>query len=204
MTILPILTFTVIDKHFRKPKDQMIRSRPTSSSSNFMYINPLLGVNQRHNNNFKFQPLEEGIPEENWKGKTKKATKANKRKVKKNKRKVIRCKPSDAGDNDNSSNKYPELSVEERHGKLYLTLIPIDDHPKAKKEQEAQQPLEPPRTFRTSSRPQYNDLRYDEADSKSEQKLNTFIDSVSGQSDNSENERMNGMLIPIYKGKFRR
>jgi len=50
-------------------KEQIARSRPTSSSSNFIYINPLVGVNHK---NPKFQPLDEGIPEEREKGRMRK------------------------------------------------------------------------------------------------------------------------------------
>jgi len=45
-------------------KEQAVKSRPTSSSSSFMYINPLIGINQRYPNNIRFQPLDEDIPEE--------------------------------------------------------------------------------------------------------------------------------------------
>ena len=45
-------------------KEQAIKNRPTSSSSSFMYINPLIGIN-KYNQHLKFEPLDENIPEEN-------------------------------------------------------------------------------------------------------------------------------------------
>ena len=45
-------------------KEQIVKSRPTSSSSNFMYINPLLGVNPKYIHNLRFQPLDGEIIEE--------------------------------------------------------------------------------------------------------------------------------------------
>lgn len=73
-------------------KEQVIKSRPTSSSSSFMYINPLVGINKQYNQHLRFQPLDENIPEENEHGKLKRTLKAQKKKVKKKKKKVIKCK----------------------------------------------------------------------------------------------------------------
>lgn len=125
-------------------KEQMIRSRPTSSSSNFMYINPLIGVNQKYHNHMKFQPLEEDIPEEkerrkrNWK---------NTRKKLKKKKKIIRCKPAKA--DEGASNRHPE---ESDNGENEEDNVQEDINYKSKL------------TERQTKK--YNNLKYDEADSK--------------------------------------
>jgi hypothetical protein len=66
----------------------MTKSRPTSSSSSFMYIN------------LRFQPLDEVIKEEKEFGRNKRNLKSKKKKAKKNKRKVIRIKQNDSGYDD--------------------------------------------------------------------------------------------------------
>ena len=48
-----------------------------------MYVNPLIGINQRNNGNLRFQPLDEDIPEEKEKGRLKKTIKNQKKKIKK-------------------------------------------------------------------------------------------------------------------------
>jgi hypothetical protein len=40
------------------------KTRPTSSSSSFMYINPLIGINQQFSKFRQLKPLNEDIPEE--------------------------------------------------------------------------------------------------------------------------------------------
>ena len=80
-----------LDKYYPNMKEQVIKSRPTSSSSSFMYISPLVGLN-KYNQHLRFQPLDEDIPEENENGKLKRTSKAQKKKVKKKKKKVIKCK----------------------------------------------------------------------------------------------------------------
>ena len=76
------LTNFLIEKYCGSLKEQ-IKSRPTSSSSSFMYVNPLIGINQRNNGNLRFQPLDEDIPEEKEKGRLKKTIKNQKKKIKK-------------------------------------------------------------------------------------------------------------------------
>lgn len=75
-------------------KEQIIKSRPTSSSSSFMYINPLMGINQKHNPNLRFQPLDEDIPEEKERIKKNRTIKNVRKKInkKKKKRKIIKSK----------------------------------------------------------------------------------------------------------------
>ena len=77
-------------------KEQNNRSRPTSSSSTFMHVNPLIGVGQKYAG-LRFQPLDEEIIEENLK-KGKKLPK-NKRKKTKNKKKLV-MKRNEKSDDD--------------------------------------------------------------------------------------------------------
>jgi hypothetical protein len=78
----------ILDTRFHNMKENVGRSRPTSSSSSFMYVNPLLGTNQKYN--LRFQPLDEDIPEEKERGRLKRTLKNKKTKIKKKKKKVIR------------------------------------------------------------------------------------------------------------------
>lgn len=74
-------------------KEQIVRSRPTSSSSNFMHLNPLLGVSSKYNHNMRFQPLSGEIIEEKEGMKT---HKIKRKRIKKRKKKVIRCKAEES------------------------------------------------------------------------------------------------------------
>lgn len=79
-----ILQLIGLDKNCQNLKESSIKNRPTSSSSSFMYINPLVGVGQR------FHQLDEDIPEEQ-RGKTGKGKGTKARRGGKRKKKVIRC-----------------------------------------------------------------------------------------------------------------
>lgn len=62
-----------------------------------MYVNPLVGVNQKYNNNLRFQPLDEEIKEEKEFGRNKKLLKNKKKKIgKKSKRKVLKAKQNES------------------------------------------------------------------------------------------------------------
>lgn len=76
-------------------KEQIVRSRPTSSSSNFMQVNPLLGVNSKYNHNLRFQPLDGEIIEEKERGLIKRGNRIKRKKIKKRKKRIIRCKVDD-------------------------------------------------------------------------------------------------------------
>lgn len=85
-----------IEPQCQNMKEQAVKSRPTSSSSSFMNVNPLLGANSKYIHNLRFQPLDGDIIEEE-KGILKRTFKNKKRRIKKKKKKVIRCKNSDNG-----------------------------------------------------------------------------------------------------------
>ncbi|CAI2360908.1 unnamed protein product [Moneuplotes crassus] len=101
------------DPRCHNMKEQIVRSRPTSSSSNFMQVNPLLGVNSKYNHNIRFQPLDGEIIEEKEKDLIKKHKKAHKKRTKKKKKKVFRCKVEET-----------EYEREEKHKAQRLSPIP--------------------------------------------------------------------------------
>lgn len=178
------VSYVTIDTRCQNMKENIGRSRPTSSSSSFMYVNPLLGTNQKYN--LRFQPLDEDIPEEKERGRLKRTLKNKKNKIKKKKKKVIRWKPAEI-----HSQKDNEES-EEHEGTKNLIALEMEKEVKNDEvEANSVNDETPVKKF------DYNILKYDEADS---QFSVLYLDTFSEHSEQTPEEIDERFLAPIYKG----